>query len=182
MPAAESSENDVVDQLRFAHAHGADCRIPMVHTVDALKRVGVDDGQVAGSETDDALEHPPPSRFEGARSTLAPHEDIAHREKRFGENRAQLALPGRQIPVAAGHRHAIRIPYDWSDENPNRKIEIPHHRLHCSYLLQVLLPENGDVRHHDVKQFGDDGQNPFKVMRSTRSFPILPGCTKTTGA
>src|SRR5436305_1497411 len=83
LPGVEPSEDDVVDQLRFANADGTHGRVAVTYRVDALKCVRVHDGQIAWCEPNNSFEHPPADRLERARPSLTARECIAHREKRF---------------------------------------------------------------------------------------------------
>src|SRR3982074_2836616 len=111
----------------------------MVNVVHPLKGVGVDGGEITRREPNHSLEHPPPNRLESARTSLSPTESITHREQGLRENQGELAILRGQVSVSARHGQAVRIPHRWRDKNPHRKIQVPHHRLHCCCLLEILL-------------------------------------------
>ena len=123
----------------------------MTHGIDALKGVGVDDREVARRQTDYSLEHSPTRRLERAGAALPASESIAHGKECFRENESELTVLGRQVSISAGHRESVRIPDDWSDQDPYREVEIANHRFYDRNLLQVFLSEHGDVGHHNVK-------------------------------
>src|SRR5688572_32955918 len=80
------SEDDVVYQLGFAHANGADGRIAVAHVVDTLKGVGVNHREITGSQSYNPLQHAPANRLERARAALAPDESIVHRKACLGRS------------------------------------------------------------------------------------------------
>src|SRR2546423_10072684 len=142
-PTSEAgpSEDDVVDQLRFAHADGADGSVAVTNGVHALECVSVDDSEITRGQSDYTLQHSPPRRLQCAGAPLTTYERVSHGEERLRENQSELALLCGQVAVAARHRPTVWIPHHRRDEHSHRIIEIANHRLDRSHLPQVFLSE-----------------------------------------
>ena len=69
----------------------------------------------------------------------------------------------RQIAVARTHRQAIGLPDDGMADNLDGKVEITDHPADYRQLLQVLFAEDGDMRHHEMKELGDNRRHPVEV-------------------
>src|SRR5690242_10512607 len=173
-PEVAASENDVVDQPGFANPNSANCRVAVSHRVHALEGVGVYDGEIAWRETRHPLEHPPADRLECAGSALPALKCITQSEQRLREFESELPILWREISVTAGHRHSVGVAHDRRHQNAKREIQVANHRLYGCNLLQILLSEDRNIGHHDVKELRHHRQHSLEVMRTLSAFPLLP--------
>ena len=81
-----------------------------------------------------------------------------------------VALVGREVDVAAGHREAVGLADDGHGHDLDAEFLVLDHAADDAELLGVLLAEVGAVGADDAEEAGDDGGDAAEVAGAGRAF------------
>src|SRR5262249_52067329 len=114
----------------------------------------------------------------GGKDRVARSAGSGSGQQRTGERERDLALVGREIPVAAGDREPVRFADRGHGDDPYRYIEIGHHRPDQGQLLVILLAEEREIGPGQMEELEHHGKDAVEVARAMGSFEDRPEWTR----
>ena len=134
---------------------------------------------------------PGASALPASRSRRSPFAKAAvGREQRAAEGQGLATFVRTQVGIPAAQRESVGLSNRRHGDKLDGPVEIPHHSPDQRQLLDVFLPEAGQVRLHQMKQLGHHGENTGKMTwpgcalppfrRFTRSAPAPRSRTDTS--
>lgn len=98
---------------------------------------------------------------------------IAGREKGAANAGGIGSMPGSELAVSGGEGQAIGFPDGGVSDDFDGDIEIADHAANEGKLLEVLVPEDGELGLKDVEELEHDGQDAIEVARPGGSAKVL---------
>ncbi|MEY9286259.1 hypothetical protein ABIA03_007451 [Bradyrhizobium yuanmingense] len=82
------------------------------------------------------------------------------------EDNGGLALLGREVDVARGHRESVALAHGAGADHLDTEVEVARHLRHHAQLLEILFAEDRDIRPALREQLADDSGDTAEEVRA----------------
>src|SRR3954467_1270116 len=170
---------DIVDQPSAAYPGRHGDNSSAVRDWNWAEAFGLDDGNVLHPQTRLSIEHLAHALLQFRSLTFAFTEAAVGGEQCAAEGQGLGAFAGIQVGIPAAQGEPVRLANGRYSDQLDGPVEISYHSPDQGQLLDVFLPEAGQVRLHEVKQLGHNRENTGEMPGPGCAFPPFRRCTRS---